>query len=140
MRRDMPATCWRGSRTRSYGPEHPQADYYGVLRAAVGNDGRRAARHALLIEHGFHSNPEECAWLMKPESLQRLAEAEAQAIADFFGLAPKEPAGKMGAPSANGEDAPRFRVQAGAFARRENAENLARRLRDDGYQTVIKED
>ncbi len=136
MREDMPGSCWRGSRTLSYGGEHPEADYYGVLRGAVGNDGRRATKHALLIEHGFHSNPEECAWLTKAENLRRLARAEAGAVAEFFGLAPKQ-AAKEGAPE---KDGTLYRVQAGAFSKRENAEKLAAQLKSKGYQSIVKEE
>ena len=55
-------------------------DYYGVLRGAhsVGVPG-------VIIEHGFHTNPENTRWLMVTDNLRRLAEAEAEALAAFFG-------------------------------------------------------
>ena len=54
-------------------------DYYGVLRGAhtVGTAG-------VIVEHGFHTN-EKCArWLLEDANLQRLAEKEAQIIAQWF--------------------------------------------------------
>lgn len=121
MRADMPGTYYRGSQTRAYSNMRPTWDYYGVIRGAVGNNGEREVKHAILMEHGFHSNPEECAWLMKKANLQRLAEVEADAIAKYFGLSK-----------------PLYRVQTGAFSNRENAERLAKELQDKGYQTIVK--
>lgn len=55
-------------------------DYYGVLRGAhsVGVPG-------VIVEHGFHTNPANAKWLMETDNLRRLAEAEADALAAFFG-------------------------------------------------------
>lgn len=55
-------------------------DYYGVLRGAhsVGVPG-------VIVEHGFHTNPANAKWLMETDNLRRLAEAEAEALAKFFG-------------------------------------------------------
>lgn len=61
-------------------------DYYGVLRNAIHVAG---CPSAMLIEHGFHTNPRECAWLMDDANLKRLAEAEVAAIAKHYGLIQK---------------------------------------------------
>ena len=68
-------TVDRGVKTRSY-PDQPRINYYGVLRhsAAYG------CPTAFIIEHGFHTNPEDAAFLASDECLQRLAEAEAEVI------------------------------------------------------------
>ena len=68
-------TADRGVKTRSY-PDQPEVDYYGVLRhsAAYG------CPTAFIIEHGFHTNPEDAAFLSNDECLQKLAEAEAEVI------------------------------------------------------------
>ena len=57
------------------------ADYYGVIRyaAAVGTCG-------MILEHSFHTHPRTTAWLLSDENLQRLAEAEAALIAEYYGL------------------------------------------------------
>ncbi len=60
-------------------------DYYGVLRGAqsVGTPG-------VIIEHGFHTN-EGCArWLLENGNLEKLAVAEADALAAWFDMEQKE--------------------------------------------------
>ena len=68
-------TVDRGVKTRTY-PDQPGINYYGVLRhsAAYG------CPTAFIIEHGFHTNPEDAAFLSSDECLERLAQAEAEAI------------------------------------------------------------
>ena len=72
-------TVDRGVKTRSY-PDRPDVDYYGVLRHAAAS----GCPTAFIIEHGFHTNPEDAAFLSSDECLQRLAEAEAEAIASVL--------------------------------------------------------
>lgn len=69
----------RGIKTRSY-PDAPDVDYYGVLRHSA----RSGCRRAFLIEHGFHTNPEDSAFLRDEASLARLARAEAETVSQFF--------------------------------------------------------
>ena len=69
----------RGIKTRHY-PDHPDWDYYGVIRSSA----QSGCRCALLVEHGFHTNPEDSAFLQDEASLARLAAAEAEAIDAFF--------------------------------------------------------
>ena len=68
-------TVDRGVKTRTY-PDQPGINYYGVLRhsAAYG------CPTAFIIEHGFHTNPEDAAFLSCDECLDKLAQAEAEAI------------------------------------------------------------
>ncbi|MGI6166863.1 MAG: N-acetylmuramoyl-L-alanine amidase [Eubacteriales bacterium] len=65
----------RGIKTRRH-PDNPELDYYGVLR----NSAQSGCRRAFLIEHGFHTNPEDSAFLQDTESLARLTKAEAEVI------------------------------------------------------------
>jgi N-acetylmuramoyl-L-alanine amidase len=60
-------------------------DYYGVLRGA-----HSVHTHGVILEHGFHTNKEQAAWLMDKQNLQRLAEAEAATIARWFDVEKKE--------------------------------------------------
>ena len=69
----------RGSKTRRY-PDNESVDYYGVLRSAAASGCKRA----FLIEHGFHTNPEDSAFLQDSECLARLAKAEAEVIDKWF--------------------------------------------------------
>lgn len=59
-------------------------EYYGVLFGAksVGVPG-------IIIEHSFHTNRRAAEWLLKDENLDKLAEAEALAIAQYYGMEEK---------------------------------------------------
>lgn len=70
----------RGIKTRRY-PDRPDWDYYGVIRAAA----QSGCTAAFLIEHGFHTNPEDSAFLQDEASLAALAVAEAEVICRIFG-------------------------------------------------------
>ena len=70
----------RGIKTRRY-PDRPDWDYYGVIRAAA----QSGCTAAFLIEHGFHTNPEDSSFLQNEESLRALALAEADVIRRIFG-------------------------------------------------------
>lgn len=56
-------------------------DYYGVLRgaAAVGTPG-------LILENSFHTNAEIAKWLLVDANLERLASAQADTIALYYGI------------------------------------------------------
>ena len=57
-------------------------DYYGVLYGAhqVGTAG-------VILEHSFHTNTRAAKWLLVEANLKKLAQAEAAAIASYFGMA-----------------------------------------------------
>lgn len=63
-------------------------DYYGVIRHSV--SGNSEVEYSYIIEHGFHSNKKECKFLMNDENLKKIAKAEAEVIAKYFGLSLKE--------------------------------------------------
>ena len=56
-------------------------DWYGVLRgaASVGVPG-------ILLEHSFHTNLRAANWLLNDVNLQRMAQAEADVIAAYYGI------------------------------------------------------
>lgn len=56
-------------------------EYYGVLRgaAAVGTPG-------IILEHSFHTNTEITKWLSDDGNLKKLAKAEAECIASYYGV------------------------------------------------------
>ena len=56
-------------------------DYYGVLRGA-----HSVHVPAVIIENGFHTNPNQAKWLMKDTNLKKLAKVIAETIAEFYGL------------------------------------------------------
>lgn len=57
-------------------------EYYGVLRGAraVGTP------YYMLIEHSFHTNTKATKWLSKDANLDKLAVAETDILAEFFGM------------------------------------------------------
>ena len=91
----------RGYSQRPWSDSLPMVDYYGVLRSATLENPNKAAsgatpidtacKNAIIIEHGFHSNPTECAILANPEYLKKIVEAEAKVIAEYLGLKKPEP-------------------------------------------------
>lgn len=72
---------YRGSLTRTY-ENNKNIDYYGVIRASA----QSGCKCAILIEHGFHTNPKDSGFLIVDENLKKLAIAEAEIIADYFGV------------------------------------------------------
>lgn len=54
-------------------------NYYGVLNGA-----RLVDVPGLILEHGFHTNSKTVRWLLNNANLDRLARAEAEAIASYF--------------------------------------------------------
>ena len=66
-------------------------EYYGVLRGAksVGCD------RAYIVEHSFHTAAAPAKWLLDEGNLARLAAAEAETIAAYFGIYEKKDDEKM---------------------------------------------
>lgn len=94
MRPVTKITYSRGVATR----KGNNGDYYGVIRSSVsgakttGQAAKGAVQYSFIVEHGFHDNKTECAFLNEDANLKALAEAKAKAIADYFGLSKLEPA------------------------------------------------
>jgi N-acetylmuramoyl-L-alanine amidase len=82
----------------------------------------------MLIEQGFHTNAAEVACIKRDDWHKKIAEKQAKAFADFFGLKLKTAAPKT-----------LYRVQVGAFSVKANAEKLANELKSKGYSAIIKE-
>ncbi len=83
MRLQTGNTYLRGVFTRTYESMAGRVyDYYGVIRASVAG----GMKYSYIIEHGFHTNKAECAFMLKEENLMLLAQAEARLIAEYFGF------------------------------------------------------
>lgn len=111
---------YRGSKTREY-PNKPGVDYYGVIRGAA----QSGCKCAMLIEHGFHTNISDSNYLLVDANLQKLADAEAKIIADYFGqseVAKDEPKSDV-----------LYRVQVGAYSVKANAENMLKKVKAAGF-------
>lgn len=103
-------------------------NYYGVLHGA-----RLVEVPALILEHSFHTNTRMTNWLLDDANLDKLAKAEADAIADYFG-ATKESGSAADTSSASGT---LYRVQAGAFTSKTNAEKHSAKIKSAGFDTYI---
>lgn len=60
-------------------------EYYGVLRGAAA-----AGTVGLLVEHSFHTCTRSAQWLLDAGNLDKLAQAEAAVIAEYFGMSVQE--------------------------------------------------
>lgn len=66
--------------------EGNSGDYYGVIRGAVA-----VGVIGILIEHSFHTNTKITNWLLNDANLDKLAKAEADVIAQHYGLTASKP-------------------------------------------------
>jgi N-acetylmuramoyl-L-alanine amidase len=76
---ELMGTVQKGKITKKKNPDG--TEWYGVLRGAdsVGTVG-------MIIEHSFHSNIKATKWLLVDENLKAMAKAEADLIAEHYGL------------------------------------------------------
>ena len=56
-------------------------EWYGVLFGA-----KSAGVPGIIIEHSFHTNKHAAEWLLDEKNLTELAEAEAAALAEYYGI------------------------------------------------------
>ena len=84
------------------------------------------------IECEFHDNPAASQWIV--ENTELIGETIARGVCDYFGVTFKEPV-KAETTAAD----KLYRVQVGAFSKRENAEKLLARLKAAGFEGFIRE-
>lgn len=60
-------------------------EYYGVLHGA-----KLVRVPGIILEHSFHTNTSATEWLLKESNLRRMAEAEAKALAEYYGMEKQE--------------------------------------------------
>lgn len=82
---------------------HPARNDRGIKRARFAVL-RLAQVPAVLVEGGFVSNPNDAALIIDPNYRQRLAEAVARGIMNYFALARGRPSGPAPTPSDQEED------------------------------------
>ena len=99
------------------------SDYYEV---------RVPAAPTAYIECEFHDTVEGAKWIV--ENTVLIGETIARGICDYFGVTFKEP--EQPKPAAG---ATIYRVQVGAYTKKENAENMLAKLKKDGYSGFIVE-
>ena len=101
-------------------------EWYGVLEGA-----RQVGVMGMIIEHSFHTNTKATKWLLEDSNLKKMAEEEAALIADHFGLTKKEDKPEEVIPSG------KYSITFGYFTRKEEAESVASKLEDAGFDVVI---
>ena len=89
------------------------------------------------IECEFHDNLTASKWIV--EHTTDIGEAIAQGICDHFGVTFQEKEQPKPVEPEKPATDKLYRVQVGAFAVRENAERMLRRLRDAGFEGFIRE-
>lgn len=60
-------------------------EYYGVLQGA-----KIAGVPGIILEHSFHTNTRATSWLLNDDNLKIMADAEAAALAEYYGMKKKE--------------------------------------------------
>ena len=124
---------YRGSQTKQY-PNKPGVDYYGVIRAAA----QSGCKCAMLIEHGFHTNINDSNFLLVDTNLEKIASAEAEIIANYFGQKALTEANKpVEAENQNAGTKTLYRVQVGAYSVKSNADAMMKKLKAAGYDAFI---
>lgn len=93
---------------------------------------------SVLTECGFMTNRQEAALMRSDTYRKTCAEAIVKALAHQYKLKPKSEENKTSSSAASSEtEAGLYKVQAGAFKDRKNAEELAEALRKLGYSPFI---
>ena len=95
-------------------------EWYSVLEGA-----RQVGTMGMIIEHSFHTNGKAARWLLEEENLRRMAQAEAEILAQWFGLEKKYEQEKM------------YCVRLGAYTQQE-ANTLAQDLEKMGYLPLVE--
>lgn len=98
---------------------------------------RVPAAPTAYIECEFHDNPTASQWIV--ENIGLIGETIARGICDYFGVTFQEPEQPKPVEPEKPVTDKLYRVQVGAFAVRENAERMLRRLRDAGFDGFIRE-
>ena len=93
---------------------------------------RVPAAPTAYIECEFHDTVEGAKWIV--ENTVLIGESIARGICDYFGVTFKEPE-QPKSPSG----ATIYRVQVGAYTKKENADNMLAKLKKDGYSGFIVE-
>ena len=91
---------------------------------------------AVLPEFGFHDNPEEAQWLI--DNMEAIAEETCKAICEFFDMPYIAPEKQVEMEPAPVPDV-LYRVQVGAFRKRENAEAYLAKVQEMLPEAFITE-
>lgn len=99
------------------------------LTAANLGECRMTTMPAVLLELGFMDSTVDTPIILTEQFADKAADAIVEAIAELGSLKPKE---------AKPDTPPRYFVQAGAFSEKKNAEALVGKLKNAGFDAIIK--
>ncbi|MBQ2902420.1 MAG: SPOR domain-containing protein [Agathobacter sp.] len=91
----------------------------------------------MILEHSFHTNTRITNWLLDDSNLDKLAQAEAAAIAKYFGMTKQEENEEKIEAEKDAADEVLYRVQVGAYRVRANAEAQLARVKAAGFDAFI---
>jgi len=104
-------------------------DYYFMHRMT-------GSTETIIVEYGFIDNKTDHDWYKNESNFYKAGEAVIRAICKEIGISYKTPGGSVNTKPIK-DKSKLFKVQTGAFSKKSNAENLAKKLKKDGYETFI---
>lgn len=109
-------------------PKSPGAPDY-LVEDSVLYELRATTMPAVLPEFGFHDNPEEAQWLI--DNMEAIAEQTCKAVCAFFDVPYIAPNKQLDVePEPVPDSGTIYRVQVGAFRKKENAEAYLQKVRE----------
>jgi N-acetylmuramoyl-L-alanine amidase len=87
---------------------------------------------AALVEVAFHDSPDDARWII--DNIEGIGTTLAKGVLKYFGIAYKEPSKPEIQPL---NDQKLYRVMAGSYSIRENAEKQVQKLKAAGFDSVI---
>lgn len=101
---------------------------------------RKTVATAVLVEIGFIDNDTDNNLFDTVAEQKKIGVAYAKAILEYFGITYKSAsATTSSATSSNAGKGKLYRVQVGAYSKKENAEALQKKLKAAGFDAIIKE-
>lgn len=91
---------------------------------------------SVYIEAEFHDNKDTAKWII--ENVVEIGEAIAHGICDYFNYDWVEPESTSEESKETVKKEAKYFVQAGAYGEKSNAENLVKKLKEAGFNAIIK--
>lgn len=137
--------CYPSDKSRRIGkliqdriaPKSPGTPDY-LVEDSVLYELRATTMPAVLPEFGFHDNPEEAQWLI--DNIEAIAEEICQAVCEYYNMPYIAPDTQLDVePEPVPDSGTIYRVQVGAFRKKENAEAYLEKVREVLPEAFITE-